>query len=415
MAVIQVNWIPNISATTTGQRVYQRLKSVGGAFSLVGFNPTNDLPNAASTTKLMSAIANKVYEFKHVNICNGTEFPQPTKEHIVFECVTPRTVTSNSTSITISQTLNLANVDINKIKVIVQGTGQVVETTSLITGVNNIVINGLTPSTSYNLDIYYGAIVNGVQYYYQVRTCYETYSTASTAGTSCDPILNLNAYQIPIGSIIVSGNALMASGYDITYQRLDVADTVHTLPNVPSLPYTITGLVVGQYEIKVKPTYATGITCNWDSVITAPCAAPTSFTATLNGNNIDIAVTPANFLWEVLKPNGITDAGSELTSLKVYALTVGLYGNYQVRVKKVCGAGFYSPWTAYQLINRVECAVYDFGLNNNNNNWSLDVVLCNGGNASYQGTSLDAPPTQICLQSIINIQNLSSGNVGACQ
>lgn len=108
---LHLNWTPNVNANTISQRASKRIKSVGGAYSTVGFSPANDLTTAANTTVPVVNL-NTVYEFKVATICTvGGPAETSVVENIQFSCIAP-SLSADSESVTV--TLNVAGTDLTK-------------------------------------------------------------------------------------------------------------------------------------------------------------------------------------------------------------------------------------------------------------------------------------------------------------
>lgn len=212
MALLTLNWDNTLvlaSANATGQRASKRIKSVGGAFSTLGFNPANDLLKTAVTTDA-TVDANKVYEFMIQAICisgGPTMNTNGLQEGIVFQCIEP---SFDETNTTIDVVVNLAGLDITKIRVRLkkQSDDSLVGTVTAnkIGTIATASFSGLTASTDYYVEIELYATVNGVEVIssaaeYLNEVCggnIDGYQVSTTANPSCPAPLDLEVVTTPL-------------------------------------------------------------------------------------------------------------------------------------------------------------------------------------------------------------------------
>lgn len=171
MASFTLQWTPIITPNVTGQRAYFRQKSVGGSYLTLGFTPSNDLSTGTNSTVRPGLLDNTIYEFQVANLCidGGPTFnANGPVELIAFTCASGFSFTPQQNNIFVQLTGIPA--DINQVRF--ELTGQVPVTQNVAAG-GTITHNfaGLTEDTEYTLNVFYGALVNGVQTFDTSATC----------------------------------------------------------------------------------------------------------------------------------------------------------------------------------------------------------------------------------------------------
>lgn len=170
MATINMTWdntAVNASPNAIGQRVSKRLKSVGGAYDTVGFNPANDMAKTENAAEANTVTANRTYEFKVEALCTvggPTINSNGVQEGIAFACVNPVfTPTHNSVQVV----LNLATTDITKARIVLkkQSDDSTVATQTQNKVGTTVTANfaALDPSTDYYVTVELYATINGVE------------------------------------------------------------------------------------------------------------------------------------------------------------------------------------------------------------------------------------------------------------
>lgn len=170
MATLYLSWDnalilaePNVTA----QRAYQRLRSVGGAYSTAGFDPANDFAPAVNTAEFTAAIVNRAYEIKVAAICTTggpTDNSNGVIEQIAFGCVEPE---FEATGTTIDVQINIPDTDITKARLVLkkQSDNSVVSTVTVnkVADAIDHEFSGLTGNTGYYLEVEFYATVGGVE------------------------------------------------------------------------------------------------------------------------------------------------------------------------------------------------------------------------------------------------------------
>lgn len=165
MGLLRLNWTPVITANVLSQRASKRIKSVGGAWSTLGFIPADDMSIVEATT-VATVNDNTVYEFKLENICTTggpTTSLQGILENIAFNCIAPAL---SATETTVNVDTNLAGTDITKVKYTLRkasdnsSVGAVVVVRS--GNAAPTIFSGLDTNTAYYVTLELYATINGI-------------------------------------------------------------------------------------------------------------------------------------------------------------------------------------------------------------------------------------------------------------
>ena len=188
MANFTLNWLnPNVSSNVINQRADYRQRTVGGAYLITGFSPTNDLAPAARSTTINNLLWNVAYQFQQANICTvggPTYNTAGMVEFIKYQCTA---ITAVPTDSTVLVTVSGLPDDINSVILTNNGVNQTVVP---ISGTASFNFGNLTASTAYTATAQYGSIINGIQYMDPaVVTCSLNYTT--NAPVQCPAPTNL--------------------------------------------------------------------------------------------------------------------------------------------------------------------------------------------------------------------------------
>lgn len=244
MAQFTLSWDnSNVLANTnaTAQRALYRKKSVGGAYSSVGFTPANDLAKAVDTVDSPVLDDNCVYEFKVQTICtvNGpTDNDNGVQEHIIFACIEP----------TVTEEVDGGNKQ-SKASLDVSGTDITKARFTLRKASDNTVITGPTivNRVADAIELTSGNLVEGETYYWQIEL-YATVdgvevksSDSNQLGVPCSPYEITISVDDCVAATITSGDNIPDAEVGVAYNRQIVLGG--------TAPFSLTNIV--------KPTWMT--------------------------------------------------------------------------------------------------------------------------------------------------------------
>lgn len=171
MGVLYLRWDntaalanPNVIA----QRASKRIKTVGGAYSTLGFTPTNDLVMIAVPEMSVTVVDNKVYEFKVESICSSggpTANSNGIQEGIAFVCIPPD-ISEDIDTVTVN--VDLAGTDITKVRYTLrrQDNNVIIGGPTIVNKVADAALHIFDPvddNTAYYLTVEMYAVVGGVE------------------------------------------------------------------------------------------------------------------------------------------------------------------------------------------------------------------------------------------------------------
>jgi len=210
MAQFNLIWIADsliTNANATGQTVYYRQKSVGGAWIPTGFTPANPLITSIEAVESPVLTDNVVYEFKVECECNQngpTINDNGVQEGICFTCIAPTFVKDHEH---IEVTVDVTGKDITKARFTLRRSdnNNIVGGPIIVNKVGTTIVNdftGLSAATNYYVQIELYATVNTVEVNSaqvdQLGSACSPYPVATDAAPVCDPITSLDVSSIEV-------------------------------------------------------------------------------------------------------------------------------------------------------------------------------------------------------------------------
>ena len=210
MAQFTLSWnntAVNANPNATAQTALYRGKTAGGAFSSMGFTPSNNMAKSVNSALSPVVSNNIVYEFKVQSVCsvNGpTDNDNGLQEAMQFECILP-TLTKSETTAT--ATISVTGLDITRAlftlrrasdNVLISGATQVDRIGNSIAHT----VTGLTGNVGYYWQIELIALVKGVQSIssdvVNLGAPCGPYAVTTDAPAVCNPITAITVSSIEI-------------------------------------------------------------------------------------------------------------------------------------------------------------------------------------------------------------------------